>query len=126
MNTGRKFERPLGRLHIDKDAVAECRELALEISEPMEELARTHTTVSIERAVLRLVGVDGVEGEGAEAVPIPNRVVDAVRDAIGLERGVLIPFLHAVESGCGHIQSAADAIARGKTRPLGPRASISR
>ena len=120
MNTDRKFVRPLGRLQIDKDAVAECRELALEISQPMEELARTHTTVSIERAALRLIGVDGVEGEGVEAVPIPNQVVDAVRDAIGLERGVLIPFLHAVESGCGRIQSAADAIARGEDTPSWP------
>ena len=101
MNTDRAFERPLGRLRIDREAVDECRELADEISQPIEELARTHTTVSIERASLRLVGVDGVEGEGVEAVPMPNRVVDEVRDAIGLERGVLIPFFHAVEAGCG-------------------------
>ena len=62
MNTDRPFERPIGRLDIDREAVDECRELARDISRPLEDLARTHTTVSIERASLRLVGVDGVEG----------------------------------------------------------------
>src|SRR3990170_8830921 len=97
MKTSRPFVRPLGRLDIDKTSVAECRSLATEISKPIDELARTHTTVSIERACLRFAGVDGVEGEGVEAVPIPNRVVDEVKETIGLERGVMIPFFHAVE-----------------------------
>ena len=120
MNTDRPFERPVGRLNIDREAVDECRELALEISRPIEDLARNHTTVSIERASLRLVGVDGVDGEGVEAVPLPNRVVDEVRAAIGLERGVLVPFFHAVEAGCGDIQSAAEEIARGDFIPVWP------
>ncbi|MGH2697980.1 MAG: lysine 5,6-aminomutase subunit alpha TIM-barrel domain-containing protein, partial [Actinomycetota bacterium] len=90
MKTGRPFTRPIGRLRIDQASVAECRSLATEISKPIEELARTHTTVSIERACLRLMGVDGVEGEGVEAVPVPNRVVDEIKRTIGLDRGVLI------------------------------------
>src|SRR5687768_9211515 len=96
-----EFTRPLGRLRVDPDTLEECRRLAAEIAGPVHSLASSHTTLSIERASLRLIGVDGVEGEGAEAVPIPNIVVDKVRDAVGLERGVLIPFLHAVETGCG-------------------------
>jgi beta-lysine 5,6-aminomutase alpha subunit len=116
-----RFERPIGRLNIDAEAVAECRDLATEIARPIEELARTHTTVSIERATLRLIGVDGVVGgEGAEAVPIPNLVVDAIRDAVGLERGALIPFLHTVESGCGDVQSEAERIATGEREPSWP------
>lgn len=108
-----KFHRPLGRLRIEEEAVADCRALAEEIARPVEELARTHTTTSIERACLRLAGVDGVEGEGIEAVPIPNLVVDRIRERIGLERGVVIPFFHAVEAGCGEVQSAAHEIASG-------------
>ena len=111
MKTDREFSRPIGRLRVDEEAIDECRALAAEISAPVEDLARSRTTVSIERACLRLVGVDGVEGEGTEAIPIPNRVVEEVRDSLGLERGVLVPFFHTVESGCGDIQSAADAIA---------------
>jgi beta-lysine 5,6-aminomutase alpha subunit len=114
------FHRPVGRLRIDREAVDECRALAAEIAAPIQELALSHTTTSIERASLRMVAVDGVEGEGIEAVPIPNLVVDRLGDSIGLERGVLIPFFHAVESGCGEIQSAAHQIASGEYEPVWP------
>ena len=110
-----EFSRPVGRLPIDRGSVAECRDLAAQIAGPVDELGRTHTTVSIERACLRLVGVDGVtEDPGTQAVPIPNIVVDAVRRDVGLERGALVPFMHAVETGCGHVQTTAEQIARGE------------
>ena len=120
MKTDRTFTRPLGRLSIDEETLAECRALAREISGPIEELARTHTTVSIERACLRLVGVDGAQGEGTEAIPLPNVVVDQIASVCGLGRGVSIPFFHAVESGCGDIASAARAIASGESTPIWP------
>ena len=129
MKTSREFVRPVGRLRVDSEAVAECRALAAEIARPIEELADSSTTVSIERAFLRLVGVDGVEGEGAEAIPIPNRVVEEIGRAIGLERGVPLPFFHAVEAGCGDVQTAADQIASGEveiTWPDGLDAEIAR
>ncbi|MDQ3963026.1 MAG: lysine 5,6-aminomutase subunit alpha [Actinomycetota bacterium] len=108
------FRRPLRKLRIDEGAVAECRALATEIAAPLEELARTHTTTSIERATLRLFGVAGATGEGSDAVPIPNLVVERIATARGLERGVTIPFFHAVESGCGDIASEAQRIAAGE------------
>ncbi len=110
----RAFERPVGRLRIDHDAVAECRELAAEISADVESLARSNTTVSLERACLRLVGVDGVAGDGSEAAPTPNLVVDRVRSEVGLERGVLIPFFNSVAQGGRGIQATAEAIAAGE------------
>jgi beta-lysine 5,6-aminomutase alpha subunit len=110
----REFTRPIGKLQIDHDSVAECRSLATEIAAPIEQLATTHTTVSIERACLRLVGVDGVVGEGVEGVPIPNLVVDRIRETVGLERGALIPFFHTVETGCGDIGAEAGRIASGE------------
>ena len=116
-----EFSRPIGRLPVDRTSVEECRELAAQISEPINELGRTHSTVSIERACLRLVGVDGVvDGSGTEAVPVPNVVVDAFKGSIGLERGVLVPFMHLVETGCGHIQSTAEEIARGEREVVWP------
>jgi beta-lysine 5,6-aminomutase alpha subunit len=120
MRTSRPFSRPVGRLRVDQASVQECRSLAAEIARPVEELARSHTTKSIERACLRLIGVDGVEGTGTEAVPIPNRVVDEIDVGVGLGRGVLVPFLHAVESGCGDIATAARQIASGEIRAEWP------
>ncbi|HEY7875060.1 MAG TPA: lysine 5,6-aminomutase subunit alpha [Actinomycetota bacterium] len=120
MRTSRPFTRPVGRLRIDAASVAECRALAAEIAQPVEQLAHTHTTKSIERACLRLIGVDGIEGSGTEAIPIPNRVVDEIQRRVGLERGALVPFLHAAESGCGHIPTTARQIAAGEVVPSWP------
>ncbi|MFP5298146.1 MAG: lysine 5,6-aminomutase subunit alpha TIM-barrel domain-containing protein, partial [Actinomycetota bacterium] len=106
MNARGAFQRPLGRLRIDQKSVDECRELAAEIAAPIEALAKSHTTTSIERATLRLFGVDGVEGQGVEASPIPNVVVDRIRAAVGLERGVSIPFFHAAKGGDVHETAA--------------------
>ncbi|HYP23445.1 MAG TPA: lysine 5,6-aminomutase subunit alpha, partial [Actinomycetota bacterium] len=110
----RPFTRPVGRLGIDHETVAECRSLAAEITAPVEDLARSHTTVSIERACLRLCGVDGVLGEGTEAVPIPNAVVDAIRLSAGLQRGAMLPFFGAVASSGLGVQETAQAIANGE------------
>ncbi len=114
MKTSRPFTRPTERLQIDRDSVEECRALAAEITQPVEDLARSHTTVSIERACLRLCGVDGVLGEGTDAVPIPNAIVEAIRDEVGLDGGVMLPFFGAVVSSGLGVQETADAIARGE------------
>ena len=68
------------KLELDDALVAEARDLARRICRPVEDLIEGHTTVAIERAVLRLCGLDGAVGEGVEARPFPNQVVDAVRD----------------------------------------------
>jgi beta-lysine 5,6-aminomutase alpha subunit len=117
----RPFTRPTGRLRVDPESIAECRALAREITRPVEDLARSHTTVSIERACLRLCGVDGVLGEGTEAVPIPNAVVDAIGASAGLEGGAMLPFFGAVESSGLGVQAAAEAIAGGELQvPAAP------
>jgi beta-lysine 5,6-aminomutase alpha subunit len=128
MKTSRPFTRPTGRLRIDAATVEECRSLAAEITRPVEDLARSHTTVSIERACLRLCGVDGVLGDGTEAVPVPNAVVDAIRDSVGLEGGALLPFFAAVEATGLSVQEGAEAIATGKltVRPGGGEAARER
>ena len=50
-----------GKLNLDPALVAQARELARLAGQPVTDLARTHTTVSVERAVLRLAGLDGAE-----------------------------------------------------------------
>ncbi len=61
-------------LRIDHVAVDRGRSLARAIADPIEAFISMHSTVSVERAILRLLGVDGV---GADEVPVPNLVVDA-------------------------------------------------
>ncbi len=84
------------KLTIDPQTVAEARRLAARAGQPIVEMARTHTTVSVERAVLRLAGLAGAD---AENMPLVNRVVDAVRQQTGLEHGVALPVWDALITG---------------------------
>ncbi len=68
------------KLGLDPAVVRKARELAARAAEPVIEMARTHTTVSVERAVLRLAGVTGADADGT---PWVNRIADAVRDQVG-------------------------------------------
>ena len=86
------------------------------------DLAHRHTTVSVERAVLRLAGLTGtdpVTGEGRpeDRVPWVNRVVDAVRDQVGPGAGVALPVWHALASGDGaDLQALAEQVGAGTAR----------
>ncbi|GAA4354626.1 D-lysine 5,6-aminomutase subunit alpha [Angustibacter luteus] len=62
----------------------------------MVKLARTHTTVSVERALLRMSGLSGAD---AERVPWVNHLVDAVRADVGIEHGVALPVWDALLRG---------------------------
>ena len=84
---------PGSALGLDPATVRRARALAARAGEPVVELARTHTTVSIERAVLRLAGLAGADAEG---LPWVNRLVDAAREQVGLEHGVALPVWDAL------------------------------
>jgi beta-lysine 5,6-aminomutase alpha subunit len=83
-------------LHLDQRVVRRARRLAEKAAAPVVELARTHSTVSVERAVLRLGGLTGADAEG---IPWVNRLVDAVRADVGLEHGVALPVWDALLQG---------------------------
>jgi beta-lysine 5,6-aminomutase alpha subunit len=100
------------KLNLDQGAVLLAKELARRAGEPVTQLALTHTTVSIERAVLRLGGLDGADSGG---MPWANRVTDAVRASVGLEHGVALPVWDALhEGGYPDLRTLAEAAAAGK------------
>jgi beta-lysine 5,6-aminomutase alpha subunit len=84
------------KLGLDPRVVRKARALAERAAAPVIELARTHTTSSVERAVLRLGGITGADPEG---IPWVNRLVDAVRDQVGLEHGCALPVWDAMLTG---------------------------
>ena len=62
----------MSTLTLDPALVARARELAARAAQPVVDLAHRHTTVSVERAVLRLAGLTGtdpVTGEGRDRGP---------------------------------------------------------
>ena len=83
----------MSKLDLDPQVVRKARRLAERAAEPVIEMARTHTTVSVERAQLRLAGLSGADAGGR---PWVNHLVDAVRDQVGLEHGVALPVWDAL------------------------------
>ena len=73
------------KLNLDFDVVASARNHAANIAKDMQEFISRHTTVSTERTILRLLGVDGVDDVDT---PLPNVVVDQLKDAGVLSTGV--------------------------------------
>src|SRR5215472_2072774 len=102
------------RLNLDPKVVREARDLARTAGQPIVEMAKTHTTVSVERAVLRLAGLQGADPDG---MPWVNRLVDAVRETTGLEHGVALPAWDALLSGgYDSLAALAEAAAQGKVQ----------
>ena len=81
------------RLELDPAVVRRARSLARAAGRPVVRLAQRHTTVSVERATLRLAGLSGADHE---RVPWVNHLVDAVRGQVGLEHGVTTPVWDAL------------------------------
>ncbi len=107
---------PIGppKLDLDPAVVRKARLLAARAADPIIELARTHTTVSVERALLRLAGLSGADGEG---IPWVNRLTDAVAGQVGLEHGVALPVWDALLAGPHRdLAALAAAATRGEVR----------
>ncbi|HET6562364.1 MAG TPA: lysine 5,6-aminomutase subunit alpha [Marmoricola sp.] len=84
------------KLALDETAVRDARTLAQRVGRPIVDLAREHTTVSVERATLRMAGVTGADPDGT---PWVNRLLDAVRADVGLEHGAALPVWDALLRG---------------------------
>ncbi|MHB2024270.1 MAG: lysine 5,6-aminomutase subunit alpha [Mycobacteriales bacterium] len=115
------------KLGLDRRLVRRARALAERAGAPVVELARTHTTVSVERAVLRLCGLAGAD---AESIPWVNRLTDAVVAEVGLEHGVALPIFDALRrEGLADLTALAQKAAEGGVRcaiPQGKEAARAR
>lgn len=75
----------MSKLNLDKNKIKEARNFALKIANDTQKFIDQHTTVTVERTVLRLLGVDGVNEFG---VPFSNVIVDHIKDQCDLGNGV--------------------------------------
>jgi beta-lysine 5,6-aminomutase alpha subunit len=88
--------RAVKKLDLDPVTVRKARSLARKAGRPIVNIAKQHTTVSVERAVLRLAGLAGADTEG---IPWVNRLADTVRADVGLEHGLALPVWDALLRG---------------------------
>ena len=104
----------MGKLALDPAVVARARVLAARAGQPVVDVARSHTTVSVERAVLRFAGVRGADPDG---IPWVNRLVDAVAAEVGLGHGVAVPVFDAMlREGLPEVTTLAQKAAAGSVR----------
>ncbi|HUP57735.1 MAG TPA: lysine 5,6-aminomutase subunit alpha, partial [Bdellovibrionota bacterium] len=66
----------MARLGLDTSKINRCRELAKKIAVPVERLIGDHTTVAIERTVLRLLGVNGAIRQPSGMFPEANVIIE--------------------------------------------------
>ena len=110
------------KLSLDEETISHCRRLARDVGEAVRRETEPFTTVSTERAVLRLLGVDGVDGR--RAYPLPNRIVEALGGCGRLGRGAAPWLGSALASRGGEPAAAADLLtdqARAGVLPEHPR-----
>ncbi len=99
------------KLNLDRGRVGEARQSARRIADAVQAEIDEHTTSTVERAVLRLYGVDGVDDN---EVPLPNRVVAAMEQAGALHFGAARVVGAALVQGFAGPQECAAAIAAGE------------
>ncbi len=98
------------KLNLDPKKVAHARDSARKIAQGVQEFIDRHTTVSTERTILRLLGIDGVDEVDT---PLPNVVVDQILDAGGLSRGVAYWIGNAMIQTGKEPQTIAEEMAAG-------------
>lgn len=76
------------KLNLDRDQVDDCRELAETIVRPVQRYIEMHSTVSVERSVLRLLGFTGnYEVQEGIHYPVANLIIDKLDKRL-LKNGV--------------------------------------
>ncbi len=98
---------------LDEKLVGEVKDLSKSIAAEVQGFVNKHSSISVERAVLRLYGVDGVDSEGT---PIPNRLVDMLHAKKLLGKGISPYFAHAMLESGRDVQTTAQLILQGELK----------
>lgn len=97
-------------MNVDSRMIERARQAAERITGKVQTFIDQHTTISTERAIVRLLGV---EGKGPDDVSLANLVLEQIADGGGLERGAAYWMLNAcVQHGLSP-QGVAEAVASG-------------
>lgn len=104
----------MAELRIDWDKVDQARAAAAKIALDTEERLSAYTTVTVERAVARLFGVDSIDEHG---VPLPNRLVEELLEKNLLGQGTAYYIGRAAVSEGLTAREFAEQVASGRLDP---------
>ncbi len=79
------------KLGLSLKKIERAKSLALNITKPVQYFISCHTTTTIERAALRILGADGVDAENA---PVANIAVASLKDS--LQYGASMYYINAL------------------------------
>ena len=99
------------KLDLDFRKVERARKLAVNIADGVQNFVAGRTTVSVERAVCRLMGIDGVVSYG---VPLPNVVVEHLASRNLLQEGASYCIANAMMKTGLSPQRIAEEISAGR------------
>jgi beta-lysine 5,6-aminomutase alpha subunit len=99
------------KLDLDPGVVGACRQAARQIAEQVTDRIAGRTTLSVERSVTRLLGVDGADSLD---VPLPNVLVDHVHERGGLGHGIAYWLGNAMLQTGRSPQEIADSVSAGE------------
>jgi beta-lysine 5,6-aminomutase alpha subunit len=100
----------MGKLNLPTELIDQARAAARLIAEQMDEFIAVRSTVATERAVLRLMGMDGAH----DGVPHVNLVVDHLHEKGLLDQGAFMPVMRAMEHTGLTVGEVAESVARGE------------
>src|ERR1035437_3017637 len=107
----------MSHLHLDQAQIDRVRDSARRIARQVFDEMSPFTTSTVERATLRLLGIDGVD---ENAVPLPNRVIEHLQQQSLLQHGAATALARAMQEHSYSAQQVAQAVADGSltlTRP---------
>lgn len=99
------------KLNLDQSQIQEARRLAAAIADDTQQFVDAHTTVTVERTICRLFGIDGVNEDD---VPLPNVLVDHLVAKNALSGGISYYLANAMLVTGHSPQELAEAVSRGE------------
>lgn len=95
----------MSKLNLNQNTISLCRKDAEIIAKQTQDFIDLHSTVSVERSILRMLNIDGTNNI---MVPMPNIVVDHILKHADITKGVC----HYLSYACHEYQSTPNQIAQ--------------
>ncbi len=106
------------QLQLNEAQIERARESARRIARRVFDDMSVFTTSTVERATLRLLGIDGVD---ENQVPLPNRVVGHLQEQQLLQHGAATAVVAAMQERGWSAQQVAEAVAAGTLTLTAPK-----
>ena len=99
------------KLNLNPQLIEGARSAARNIAENVQEFIDRNTTVTVERTIARLMGVDGVD---EIEKPLPNVLIDAIKEGGGLSKGAAFWIGNAMVNTGKTPQEIAEKVSSGE------------